>query len=60
MRMHHRQTDPVDGTKEFTEGIKSAVTTLIGIAGSKIRWICAALAIAIPAVAPGPDVESKK
>jgi len=24
--------DPVDGTKEFTEGIKSAVTTLIGIA----------------------------
>lgn len=24
-------TDPIDGTKEFTEGIKSAVTTLIGI-----------------------------
>eukprot|EP01084_Bolivina_argentea_P138475 243766_1 len=24
--------DPIDGTKEFTEGIKSAVTTLIGIA----------------------------
>eukprot|EP01084_Bolivina_argentea_P031452 58212_1 len=24
--------DPVDGTKEFTEGIKSAVTTLIGVA----------------------------